>query len=1057
MVDMITTLLLAAVLSQSTDVPITPSPAWKNQIAFPKDVFEGVNLSPGLARWVKFVSFVDDPGVIYFQDGKLYPFHYDFAVNELDPFLGFSNAQFDAITLLGTNREAVLGAVLLPPDKNPDGFLIGIPPEFGMQLVSLDPLDSQLVVDIFNGLVASVQPAFGSAQGFYFPTFEQSQAAQSDQAFFAANGIEISGSERWIEGDSIYSEGWAVGRLVNVAAANIETAYATGLIGPMDILLTDGIPAELPPLAGIFSTAPSTPNSHVAILAQSFDIPFAFLSEVNDQDAALALVGQRIFARAYSPVNSDGNPAGILLVDLEAQLDSATIDALAALHDPTPLVLPPLTQLGTYGVAVDGLDLSSVAHVGGKAANYSLLRDVIPANSPVAVALTLDLWTDYLDQVMPGGMTLRAEIDLALGGFSWPPTDIGATLGALSMIRDRIEDDTLFSLAEQSAVLALLTDPTFGFDSNAKLRFRSSTNVEDTDQFSGAGLYDSKSGCLADDLDGDTVGPSSCDPDSINEKGVFRAIRKVFASFYNDNAFLERLRHSVDEEQVGMGVLVHHSYPDEFEVANGVATLTRGGFSERVLFATQPGAASVTNPDGDALPELVQVQLFLFGPQATMLQGSSLLPLGASAMDFTTDYEAFAELFVDVADEYELRTGKTSFVLDFEFKKLNSGGAALPAGGLVVKQFREIPQASSTPSVTPFLLNLPTELCTFQAEFGGSLFSYQRLKTRLWIETQNTWLTEGNLAAGSLYTDYWMRYTDGYNVLQSTGQFDQLAGFAHSYDPLSGLATDSWDFIQGDSLPRRMTLETPAVPTLVAPARCPILTQRDFGSFGRNLSADYGQEVMDNFVVGGPPALASSGTTTLRLCSVGTPSPLGLSAQPAVQASAVPVTGLANRASLESLAVASGLAGFGFTNGQGVEVTTNYVGIGPTPGFQAGFTVNLDHFVETEITGLTSHPILLTSEFSQTYKPGHHNFSDFFLFCPELDENLPQYQKDELAAQDIYAIYIEGRAFSLSPDKTDQFELLSAETFGQLCASGVLERKLRPLVAPEISPVPDGR
>lgn len=106
-----------------------------------------------------------------------------------------------------------------------------------------------------------------------------------------------------------------------------------------------------------------------------------------------------------------------------------------------------------------------------------------------------------------------------------------------------------------------------------KLRFRSSTNVEDSEQFTGAGLYDSYSGCLLDDLDGDTDGPSLCDPSEPAERGVFRALRRVFASFYNDNAVLERLRHGVNETSVGMAVLVHPSFPDEIEWANGVATL----------------------------------------------------------------------------------------------------------------------------------------------------------------------------------------------------------------------------------------------------------------------------------------------------------------------------------------------------------------------------------------------------------------------------------------------------------------------------------------------------
>src|SRR6185503_19138684 len=103
------------------------------------------------------------------------------------------------------------------------------------------------------------------------------------------------------------------------------------------------------------------------------------------------------------------------------------------------------------------------------------------------------------------------------------------------------------------------------FNPQRRIRFRSSTNVEDSEHFTGAGLYDSYSGCLLDDRDGNTSGPSLCDPEEEDERGVFRAIQRVYASFYNDNAFIERLRLGVDESQVGMAVLVHYSFPDEIE------------------------------------------------------------------------------------------------------------------------------------------------------------------------------------------------------------------------------------------------------------------------------------------------------------------------------------------------------------------------------------------------------------------------------------------------------------------------------------------------------------
>ncbi len=148
-------------------------------------------------------------------------------------------------------------------------------------------------------------------------------------------------------------------------------------------------------------------------------------------------------------------------------------------------------------------------------------------------------------------------------------------------------------------------------------------------------LYDA-SDTLVDRLSyQEDEGPSQCDPGEAEERGVFRAIRKVFASFYNDNAFLERLRYGVNEDDVGMAVLVHHSFPDEIEMANGVATFDRGGaYSTQALLVTQLGAVSVANPEGGAIPEEVNVHLYPTSMFAEILRYSSLVLLGDTVLTY---------------------------------------------------------------------------------------------------------------------------------------------------------------------------------------------------------------------------------------------------------------------------------------------------------------------------------------------------------------------------------------------------------------------------------------
>jgi len=193
-------------------------------------------------------------------------------------------------------------------------------------------------------------------------------------------------------------------------------------------------------------------------------------------------------------------------------------------------------------------------------------------------------------------------------------------------------------------------------------------------------------------------GPSRADPNEPDEKGVLRAIEKVFASFYNENAWLERLRHQVREQDTGMAILVHHNFPDELEMANGVVTFkyvrSQWGDYQDVSYSasivTQLGALSVTNPEGGAIAEEVNA---FFGPGQNpyvyLRTPSTLVPIGGTVMTWESDYAELMQLIAQVAEGYsDLYPDKAEFTLDLEFKRMEPGT-------LIVKQVREIPTAHS--------------------------------------------------------------------------------------------------------------------------------------------------------------------------------------------------------------------------------------------------------------------------------------------------------------------------------------------------------------------------
>ncbi|UCG55625.1 MAG: hypothetical protein JSU70_12240 [Phycisphaerales bacterium] len=949
-------LVMAAAIARG---PAITSPYCKNEIAFPDDPFRVEGSSAAAPGWVKFTILLEpyDPNVVYFQDGHEYTFHYHFATELLEPFIGMTTEQFNQATLFRDGRKAILGAVILPPkggDPPPPEY-----PEYGIQFVGHDVYDREEIARFFDVVKGSIVAEPG-VQAFYFPSYEQLAAARANRDWFEEQGMPVSSPDRWAQGNTCYSTGWALGKLKYISGGHVNQAYLTGQLEPNDILLTDGVPAEVPFVAGIITLSPSTPNSHVAILAKTFGVPFVHLAVTGDADRATGLIGHRVVLRAYEKEGS----SDVRLIDVEGVLDENAIADLLKLKAPPVLDIEPATDYGSYSSNADGLLPSDIKYFGGKASNFGILRTAIPEDSPVAVAFSFDLWKEFLDQQLATGNTLREEIEARLAPFTYPPSNMAQLSGVLNGIRSLFRDNSLtsFTPTQQQAIVGILQDPQYGFDPNKKIRFRSSTNVEDSEQFTGAGLYDSYSGCLADDLDGNTAGPCHCDPDNGNERGVFRAVRRVFASFYNDNAYLERLRHGVDEDSVGMALLVHHSFPDEIELANGVGTIHRRHSSSWAIdLVTQHGATSVTNPTDGSIPEHVSVQVYSFGAFPTLVRESNLVPLGAKVMRWQDDYEELVGLLVKVAERFSDVTGQTRFVFETEYKKV------APDGKLVVKQVRQIPEPNSSPTITPFLVNEAVEYCTFQGEFGD-VFANHRLKSRWLMETKNLWLASDNLI-DCLYAEVEFEYVADGRVRALTSTLPLLPRAAHKYDGVE--ITDEW-VMHHLSNPRVCGLVATNIPIQVSAAESPILTLRDFGCL--ILKADH-ERAVPAWDWDGPKMTVSDST---RLCPCQEPQAGDLLQQRH------------------------------FQGPNGVTITTSFYWPPPPKGFVVGYTAPLIRWVETVIEGHTSVPIILHGYYSQTYRPEHHNFDEHFLFEPRLEPGLSEALLAELRAQDIRLIHARG-------------------------------------------------
>lgn len=933
----------------------TSADDFRNHVRFPLDPFtqadpDTFDPEPD-PRWIKFIIRLDDPDRVIFQDSRKYTFHVDFATRRLPEFQGLTSAQFDARTLHRANQAAVVGAVLFPPGPGVQ--------EFGIQFTGRDPYPREDVARWFEAVRAAVETTSGPARAFYMPAYEQLLQAERDAAWLDAAGIPLGSVERWLSTDLCYAPGWALGRLVHLPASELDEALADGRLTARDILLVDQVPAEMPFVAGIITLAAATPNSHVAILAGSLGIPFVWPSSPAVRSNLLAWNGREIALRTAL------NRCEVEVVQTQDTLPTDVRDELLKALEPAPLHVTPTASLGSISTNAAQLRPADVRFVGGKAAHFGLLRRTIPANSPEALALTFDLWNSFMDQTLPEGITLRNAIRQRLALLA--NVDIGRLQAGLEEIRTLIVKTARFSDADRSRVLEALS----GFDPGRNLRFRSSTNVEDTEAFVGAGLYDSYSGCMADDLDDDTAGPSRCDPTESAERGVFRAIQKVYASFYNNNAFLERRRRRVDESQVGMAILVHHSYPDTVELANGVATLEYirydfGGAGITYKLVTQDGAVSVTNPDTPARAEVVvgssdeTSQIFL-----TQRESSSLVPLGGTVMRWTSEYTALGGLLRKVMLAYRAAAPQlTHFILDFEYKKIEPSL-------LEIKQVRRLPLPPEAAPLT-VLLNQPQELVLLQGEHGTTL-GLHRLKSRWHFETRSARLQTNAGPAPSLYTNLSVITREDGVLASATQGPGTWEGHSHRITAETPRAyVDSWRTGAG-SLRRTLELRT-YIDRFVYGEVTPLVTQTDFR---RELTARYDtpQPEFDYDVV-----LGSARASTTR-DDAGT---------------LVPRMVRSAESLLQSRDLRSGR----------VRIQTRFYWPKPPTGPTAGYTAPVEEWVETVISGLTPDPMVLRREWAQTYHPAHHNFAEDFAFEPRLDEGVPAAQLETLAAANIRILVV---------------------------------------------------
>ena len=408
-----------------------------------------------------------------------------------------------------------------------------------------------------------------------------------------------------------------------------------------DIVLTNGIPIDIPVLSGIITTEFQTPLSHINVLSHNRDTPNMVLKNGFSDESLDNLNGE--------------------LVHLNVTVDSynirkATIDEATIFwnnNEPKDKVILN-KDTNEYGlIQLENASIDDVNKIGGKAANFAEILKAFKRENQTApvpenyFAIPFYYYNEHLKKF---GIDIYIETILNQSEFK---TNINYRKLMLEKIRDTIKNSPLNDNLLANVLNKMNSDTRF-----TSYRFRSSTNAEDLNGFNGAGLYSSYSGKL-----------------NHVKKKPQKAIKKVWASLWNFNAFEERDYFKINHLSTAMGVLVHRSFPDED--ANGVV-ITKNIFNRNHAYVVnvQFKEISVVNPDSGIINDQIIIYNFSTNNKKYTLEYNTFSnAVSDTSENVMTDEELF-ELagYLSIINiyfysrVYDCNCDYKDFGLDIEFK-----------------------------------------------------------------------------------------------------------------------------------------------------------------------------------------------------------------------------------------------------------------------------------------------------------------------------------------------------------------------------------------------------
>lgn len=506
----------------------------------------------GKVKSVKFIYNEKDDQV-YYMNTKMFELHYDFAEDVLDFDKGMHS--FNTVQYRDHPRRYLYpGSLNYYESQN----------RYVLQFIAANEIKCDFIETIFNRMKET--SFIGDDLEFYSikPGWDNCDVKHVDAEvlFKGQNYQALNLTENY-------------GYLKRIDIGDLENEY----VGRHDLVLTNAIPNDLPVVAGIITTEFQTPLSHINVLSNSRGTPNMALRDGWANKKVEKLIDQLV----YLKVDADD------FVLRPASLEEA--EKFWKKREPQePIFLNKDVKFREL-VSMEDANKFYLRRIGGKASNFGEIINSATKEQAISVPeMGFAIPFYYYDQhVKSHG--IQALIDSLLESEEFK-TNPAMRKAALANVRSKIESSPL-----DPELVKMVEIKINHFKDFESFRFRSSTNAEDLEDFSGAGLYTSKSA---------KKGHAT--------KTIENAIRKVWASLWNWRAYEERDYFKIDHKTCAMGLLVHRSFPDED--ANGVL-ITKNLYNGNPGFIinAQYKEYSIVFPEPGMLHDQIMVVLWSLNPR----------------------------------------------------------------------------------------------------------------------------------------------------------------------------------------------------------------------------------------------------------------------------------------------------------------------------------------------------------------------------------------------------------------------------------------------------------